>query len=108
MDSKELLDSALNARDRLLTMFMTERYVYLVLTAVSFLLLLYAGYLLVTTNAVSTEVLVAVFGCSGLATSSSSRITRFFNRASSLLEASITRIATVQTPRRHVRSTPSP
>src|SRR3546814_12768041 len=46
MDSKELLDSALNALDRLLKMFMIERYVYLVLTAVSFLLLLYAGSLL--------------------------------------------------------------
>src|SRR3546814_20336293 len=66
MDSKELLDSALNALDRLLKMFMIERYVYLVLTAVSFLLLLYAGSLLVTSTAVRTEVLVAVFGCSGL------------------------------------------
>src|SRR3546814_7972820 len=84
MDSKELLDSALNALDRLLKMFMIESYVYLVLTAVSFLLLLYAGYLLVTSKPVSTELLVAVFGCSGLVAALSARLTWFFNRAFSL------------------------
>ena len=93
MDSKELLDSALNALDRLLKMFMIERYVYLVLTAVSFLRLRYAGYLLITSRSVSTEVLVAVFGCSGLVAASSARISWFFNRAFSLIEDLIKRIS---------------
>jgi hypothetical protein len=93
VEHKELLDSALNALDRLLKMFMVERYVYLALTAFSFLLLLYAGYLLMTTKGANTEVLVAVFGGSGLVTAASARISWFFNRAFSLVEALIKRIA---------------
>lgn len=93
MDQKELLEAALNALDRLLRMFMVERYVYLALTVLSFGLLLYAGYLLIVTQAANTEVLVAVFGGSGLVAASSARISWFFNRAFSLIEDLIKRIS---------------
>jgi hypothetical protein len=93
MDQKELLEATLNALDRLLRMFMVERYVYLALTVLSFGLLLYAGYLLIVTKAANTEVLVAVFGGSGLVAASSARISWFFNRAFSLVEDLIKRIS---------------
>ena len=86
MDNKEILTAALDALDRLLKMFMVERYVYLGLTAFSFLLLLYTAYLLVTTDAVDTQMLVAIFGSTGLIAASSARISWFFNRAFSLIE----------------------
>jgi len=93
MDNKELLEATLNALDRLLKMFLIERYMYLVLTALSFCLLLYAGYLLVGAKQANTEFLVAVFGGSGLVAASSARISWFFNRAFSLVEGLITRIS---------------
>lgn len=91
MQQKELLESTLNALDRLLRMFAVERYVYLALTVCSFVLLLYAGYLMIATGSANTEVLVAVFGASGLVTASSARISWFFNRAFSLVEELIKR-----------------
>ena len=93
MNNKELLEATLNALDRLLRMFMVERYVYLALTALSFCLLLYAGYLMISTKSLNTEVLVAVFGGSGLVAASSARISWFFNRAFSLVEDLIKRIS---------------
>ncbi|HTJ96697.1 MAG TPA: hypothetical protein VL381_04450 [Rhodocyclaceae bacterium] len=93
MESKELVETALNALDRLLRMFMIERYVYLALTAVSFLLLIYAAFLIATTKNANTEVLVAVFGSSGLVAASSARISWFFNRAFTLIEDLIKRIS---------------
>lgn len=86
MDNKELLTTALDALDRLLKMFMVERYVYLGLTAFSFLLLVYTAYLLVTKDSVDTQMLVAIFGSTGLIAASSARISWFFNRAFSLIE----------------------
>jgi hypothetical protein len=92
MESKELVETALNALDRLLRMFTIERYVYLVLTAFSFVLLLYAAFLLATAKTTNTEVLVAVFGGSGLVAASSARISWFFNRAFTLIEDLIRRL----------------
>ena len=86
MEKKELLSAALDALDRLLRMFMVERFVYLALTTVSFLMLLYTAYLLVTTESANKEILIAVFGSSGLIAASSARISWFFNRAFSLIE----------------------
>ena len=86
LDKKELLTTSLDALDRLLKMFMVERYVYLVLTAFSFLLLIYAAYMLVTSESANTATLVAVFGSTGLIAASSARISWFFNRAFTLVE----------------------
>lgn len=93
MEKKELLEATLNALDRLLKMFMVERYLYLMLTAVSFALLLYAGYLMISSKSLNTEVLVAIFGGSGLVAVSSARISWFFNRAFTIVEDLIKRIA---------------
>ena len=86
IDKKELLTTSLDALDRLLKMFMVERYVYLILTAFSFLLLIYAAYMLVTSDSANTATLVAVFGSTGLIAASSARISWFFNRAFTLVE----------------------
>ena len=80
------LKETLDALDRLLKMFMIERYVYLVLTVTSFAILLIFGYQLVTTKNASIEILTAVFGGSGLVAASSVRISWFFNRAFTLIE----------------------
>lgn len=86
INKKELLTTSLDALDRLLKMFTVERYVYLLLTAFSFLLLLYAAYMLITAEDADTKTLVAIFGSTGLIAASSARITWFFNRAFSLIE----------------------
>ena len=86
IDKKELLTTSLDALDRLLKMFMVERYVYLILTAFSFLLLIYVAYMLVTSDSANTATLVAVFGSTGLIAASSARISWFFNRAFTLVE----------------------
>lgn len=80
------LQDTLDALDRLLKMFMVERYVYLALTVASFAILLIFGFQLATTRTASVEVLTAVFGGSGLIAASSARISWFFNRAFTLIE----------------------
>jgi len=91
MEQRDLLNATLDALDRLMKMFMIERYVYLVLTAASFLIMLYAAYLLITKGSLTTDVLVALFGGSGIVTVSSARISWFFNRAFSLVEELVKR-----------------
>jgi hypothetical protein len=83
---RELVDTALGALERLMNMFKIERYVYLVLTMFSFLLLLYAAYLLIAEKPGNTEILVALFGSSGMIAVSSARIIYFFNRSFKLIE----------------------
>lgn len=83
---KELLKTSLDALDRLLKMFTVERYVYLILTAFSFLLLIYAAYMLIVSESSNTSTLVAVFGSTGLIAASSARVSWFFNRAFTLVE----------------------
>jgi len=87
------LKEALGALERLLGMFKVERYVYLVLTALSFVLLLYAAVLLVMSTTPDTATLVGIFGSSGLVAVSSMRICFFFNRAFSLIEKLIHKLA---------------
>ena len=86
MEKKEMLDAALDALDRLLKMFTVERYVYLALTSLAFLFLLYSAYLLFTSNEIDTKMLVGIFGSSGLIAASSARISWFFNKAFVLIE----------------------
>jgi hypothetical protein len=93
MDKTELLKATLDALERLLRMFAIERYIYLALTALSFLLLLYAGFLIFKSGSVSDQALIAMFGGSGLVAVSSARISWFFNRAFSLVENLVKRIA---------------
>lgn len=91
--NKEILNVSLDALERLLKMFVVERYVYLALTALSFVLLLYTAYLLVATQGPDKTILIAVFGSSGLVAASSARITWFFNKAFSLVEVLIKKLS---------------
>jgi hypothetical protein len=93
MENREILGAALDALDRLLKMFMIERYVYLGLTAVSFLMVIFVAYQLVSSESVNKTILLAVFGSSGLIAASSARISWFFNRAFTLIESVIKRIS---------------
>lgn len=86
MEKTEVLKVALDALERLLKMFSAERYFYLALTALSFLLLLYAGYLLVVSQTADKATLIAIFGSSGLVAAASARIVYFFNKAFALIE----------------------
>jgi hypothetical protein len=86
MPTREEFKNTLDALERLLKMFVVERYVYLLLTVASFAILLIFGYQLITTRQASNEILVAVFGGSGLVAVSSARISWFFNRAFSIIE----------------------
>jgi hypothetical protein len=93
MAKKEALAVALDALERLLKMFRAERYVYLVLTAISFVLMIYVAYLLATTGSANTATLVAIFGSSGLIAASSVRVSWFFNKAFTLVEKLIGRLS---------------
>ena len=93
MDKKEILSVALDALERLLKMFRVERYVYLVLCGLSFMVLIYAGYSLIAMKEVNTATLVSIFGSSGLVAASSARISLFFNKAFTLVEDLIRKIS---------------
>jgi hypothetical protein len=69
-------------------MFRVERIVHQVLNAVAFLMLLYAIWLTLNRDSkgISTTVLVALFGSSGLIAASSGRTTYFFNKAFRLVD----------------------
>ena len=85
-DKKELVEVTLSALERLLKMFQAERYIHLVLTGISFLLLLYGSYLVLTQKPANIEILVSIFGGGGLIAISSTHVSNFFNRAFTLVE----------------------
>ncbi|WP_372626918.1 hypothetical protein [Arsukibacterium sp.] len=93
MDNAELVKTTLDAMERLLRMFMLERFIYLALTLLSFCLLLYAIVQLFAENQMTTTLLVSIFGGSGLIAVSSMRVVWFFNRAFSLIEGQINKLA---------------
>jgi hypothetical protein len=86
MASKETLDAALEAIDRLLQMFKIERYVYLALSGISFLLLLYVVVELLISKSVDKQMLTLIFGSSGLVGAASVRVTFFFSKAFGIVE----------------------
>ena len=93
MKKEEILTVALNALRELLHIFRVERYVYLALTGLSFILLLYVGMLMFTTKEIDKTTLVAVFGSSGLVAASSARVSLFFNKAFTLIEDLVRKLA---------------
>ena len=93
MDNSELLKITLDALERLLKMFMAERYLYLILTVFSFILLIYGLFHVFSENKVTTTDLVSIFGGSGLIAVTSFRVVWFFNRSFSLVEGLINRIS---------------
>jgi hypothetical protein len=88
---KGALTETLNAVERLLNLFRIERMVHLLLGVVAFGMLVYAVVLLFK-GGVTTQLLICLFGSSGLITVSSARITYFFNRAFKLVEEVIHRL----------------
>lgn len=88
----EILDIVIGALDRLMAMFRIERYVHLALTGLSFLMVLYCGFRLVTDSHLDRTSLLALFGSTGLITASSARITVFFSRAFTIVESVIKRL----------------
>jgi hypothetical protein len=80
------LKETLNAVERLLNLFRIERMVHLLIGVVAFGMLVYAIALLFKAGEMSTQLLICLFGSSGLITVSSARITYFFNRAFKLVE----------------------
>lgn len=83
------LEKILNALERLLKMFTIERYVYLALTSISFVILLWAGYQIVSTKGDDQQMLGTIFGGSGLIAIAATRMTLFFNKAFSLVEKAL-------------------
>ena len=84
--TKDTLNMALNAMERLLKLFRIERILHLFIGIIGFLLLVYAIVLILRNGNTDTTTLVALFGSSGLITASSARITFFFNKAFKLVE----------------------
>lgn len=79
------MDARINAVERLIKLFTLERHVYLAITGVSLLMLLFsAGFLIVRSQA-DTGVLSMMFGSSGLITYSLSRLLRMWDQALQVL-----------------------
>ena len=93
MDNEQLLKNALDALERLLRMFTAERYIYLALTVLSFFLLIFGVIKILTEEAVTTAILVSIFGGSGLVGIASMRVVWFFNKSFTLIEDLIRRIS---------------
>jgi hypothetical protein len=93
MDNAEMVKTTLDAMERLLRMFMLERFIYLALTVLSFGLLIYAIIQLFADSTITTTLLVSIFGGSGLIAVSSMRVVWFFNRAFSLIEGQIQKLS---------------
>ena len=90
---KEIVDRALDALDRLMRMFRLERFVYMICAIVSFLLLIYAAYIMFETKGVSVAELGLIFGATGLTTVSAGRITYFLNKSFNLIEAIVRKLS---------------
>jgi hypothetical protein len=93
MDNEQILKNALDALERLLRMFTLERYIYLALTVLSFFLLIFGVVKILTEEAVTTTILVSIFGGSGLVGIASMRVVWFFHKSFTLIEDLIRRIS---------------
>lgn len=97
-EPKVNISEILDAMERLMRMFAVERYVYLAITVVALLIILFYGYRITTTENPDTTTLVAIFGGSGLISLSAMRTTMFFQRAFSLFEKFFIRNKNEQQP----------
>lgn len=84
MADDELL-SRMDAVERLVQLFRLERMVHLTVTSISLVLLLGSAVYLIWDSQASIEVLVALFGSSGLITYSASRLLRMWDQALEVL-----------------------
>lgn len=84
--TQELMQVALGALKELLAMFRVERFVYLVVAALAFVLFVYSAFKLISDDNTTRPVVVSFLGGSGLATLSAARVSYFLNRGFSLIE----------------------
>lgn len=82
------LPQTMFALEKLMRMFVIERYLYLALSGISFVILLVFTFQLLNKGA-TEAMMVTVFGGSGVVAASALRVTVFFNRAFSLVESVI-------------------
>ena len=92
MADDQLIRQTLDALERLMRMFQFERVLYLLCALVSFCLLMYAGYLMISAN-LDIKTLGIMFGATGLVGVSAARIAYFLNRAFDLIEALVRQLA---------------
>jgi hypothetical protein len=83
---REMVAQTLDALERLMRMFQAERIVYLVSALASFVLLLYAAFLMFNSGGVSAAEIGLIFGATGVSAISGSRIAYFLNKAFNLIE----------------------
>lgn len=96
---KESITHTLDALERLMRMFQAERIIYLMSAAASFVLLLYAAYLMFSSGSVTAGEIGLIFGATGVSAISGSRIAYFLNKSFNLIE-DIVRNLTGVGPRR--------
>ena len=96
---KESITQTLDALERLMRMFQAERIIYLMSAAASFVLLIYAAYLMFSSGTVSVGEMGLIFGATGVSAISGSRIAYFLNKSFNLIE-DIVRNLTGVGPRR--------
>ncbi|HYI47579.1 MAG TPA: hypothetical protein VEX35_03860 [Allosphingosinicella sp.] len=96
---KESIAQTLDALERLMRMFQAERIIYLMSAAASFVLLIYAAYLMFSSGAVTPAEMGLIFGATGVSAISGSRIAYFLNKSFNLIE-DIVRNLTGVGPRR--------
>jgi flagellar biosynthesis protein FlhB len=85
-DDREVITQTLDALERLMRMFQVERIVYLLLSVISFGLMVIAGYLMLKDQHPSYGQFSLIFGSSGLCAASVSRVARFLNKSFNLIE----------------------
>lgn len=96
---KESIAQTLDALERLMRMFQAERIIYLMSATASFVLLIYAAYLMFSSDQVTPAEVGLIFGATGVSAISGSRIAYFLNKSFNLIE-DIVRSLTGVGPRR--------
>jgi hypothetical protein len=84
---RELVTQTLDALERLMRMFQTERMLYLAGAMGSMALLLLAAYLMITSkDGVNFSQIGLIFGATGIAAVTGARIAYFLNKSFNLVE----------------------
>ena len=93
MDNNDLIDRTLDALDRLMKMFAFERILYLACAVISFALLLFCLFSLVSKGSIEITHLTLIFGAAGLIAASAARVSYFLNKSFELVTNIITQLA---------------
>ena len=96
---KDSITQTLDALERLMRMFQAERIIYLLSATASFGLLLYAAYLMFSSQDVTAAEIGLIFGATGVSAVSGGRIAYFLNKSFNLIEDIVRKLAGVE-PRR--------